>query len=184
LSKGKLLVISGPSGVGKGTIVNEILRLKPKTSLSISCTTREKRVGEKEGVSYFFVPREEFERKIAEGGFLEWSAHLGNYYGTPKNFVEEKLLDGDVILEIDVNGALAVKRVMPQAVLVMIAPRDKGVLYERLRGRGTEGRDEIERRVSRAEYELSKSPLYDYVVINDKLEEAVSEVIKILEKEN
>lgn len=184
MSEGKLLVLSGPSGVGKGTIVGEVLKLRPETSLSISCTTREKRRGETEGVSYFFVTHDEFKKKIEEGGFLEWSEHLGNYYGTPKSFVEKKLKRGNVILEIDVNGALAVKKVMPRAVLVMIAPKDKEVLYERLRGRGTESAYEIEKRISRAEFELSKAPMYDYTVINDKLEEAVSDVIKILDKEN
>ncbi|MDE7256346.1 MAG: hypothetical protein K2N50_00105 [Clostridia bacterium] len=121
--------------------------------------------------------------RIAEGGFLEYSAHFENFYGTPKKFVEEKLEEGDVILEIEVDGALNVKKVMPEAVLVMIAPPSKEELYARLKGRGTEGENEISRRIDRADYELSKSPLYDYVIINDDLATAVDKVLKILEKE-
>lgn len=184
MSKGKLLVISGPSGVGKGTIVKELLKLRPNASLSVSCTTRAPRQGETEGESYFFLTKDAFEKMIAEGGFLEYSEHFDNYYGTPKAFVESKLESGDVILEIEVDGALNVKRVMSQAVLVMIAPPDRDTLYARLKGRGTEGEDIIARRMDRADYELGKSPLYDYVIINDDLRTAVGEVEQILEKEN
>jgi len=180
-NKGKLLVISGPSGVGKGTIVKELLKLRSGTSLSVSCTTRSPREGEVEGKSYFFITRQKFEEMIKEGGFLEYSEHFDNLYGTPKAFVEEKLASGDVILEIDVNGALNVKKAYPASVLVMIAPPDKETLYARLKGRGSEGEDVISRRLDRADFELSKAPLYDYTVINDDLYEAVGEVVKILE---
>ncbi|MGN1372452.1 MAG: guanylate kinase [Candidatus Coproplasma sp.] len=182
MSKGKLLVLSGPSGVGKGTIVNEVLKLRPNACVSVSCTTRSPRVGEVDGKSYFFLSKDKFKSMIAEDGFLEYSEHFGNFYGTPRKFVEEKLETGDVILEIDVNGALSVKESMPQAVLVMIAPPDKEALYARLRGRGTEGEDVISMRIDRAEFELSKAPLYDYTVINDDLFKAVGEVVKILEE--
>lgn len=181
MSKGKLLVISGPSGVGKGTIVNKLLSERPDLFLSVSCTTRAPREGEKDKVSYFFLTKEQFEEKIAQGGFLEYSRHFENYYGTPREFVEKKLEQGDVILEIDVDGALSVKSAMPEAVLVMIAPPDKQTLYKRLRGRGTESEDVITKRIDRAEYELSKSSLYDYVIINDALDEAVKAVGRILE---
>lgn len=180
----ELIVISGPSGVGKGTIVNEILRLCPKTSLSVSCTTRSPREGEKEGISYFFLSKEQFEKDIAEGGFLEYSQHFGNYYGTPAAFVEEKLKTGDVILEIDVDGALAVKKKRPSAVLIMVAPPSKEELYKRLKGRGTEGEEVIKKRLERVDYELSKSGEYDYVVVNDDLTSAVNEILNIIDKEN
>lgn len=182
MSNGKLLVLSGPSGVGKGTIVKEVLKLRPNASLSISCTTRSPREGEVEGKSYFFISKQTFANMIEDGGFLEYSEHFGNFYGTPKKFVEDKLKTGDVILEIDVNGALSVKKSMPDAVLVMIAPPDKEALYARLRGRGTEGEDVIAMRLDRADFELSKAPLYDYTVINDDLAKAVAEVVKILEE--
>ncbi len=181
MSKGKLLVISGPSGVGKGTIVNRLLSLRPDISLSISCTTRAPREGEVDGKSYFFLTKEQFEQKIDEGGFLEYSRHFENYYGTPRAFVESKLEEGDVILEIDVDGGLSVKSAMPEAVLVMIAPPDRQALYRRLKGRGTEDENTISRRIDRAEYELSKSPLYDFVIINDVLDDAVEAVGRILE---
>lgn len=182
MSKGKLLVLSGPSGVGKGTIVKEVLKLRPNACVSVSCTTRSPRAGEIDGQSYFFISKNQFEKMIEEGGFLEYSEHFGNLYGTPRQFVEERLERGDVILEIDVNGALSVKKSMPQAVLVMIAPPDREALYARLRGRGTEGEDVISMRLDRAEFELSKAPLYDYTVVNDDLNKAVGEVVKILEE--
>lgn len=183
MSKGKLMVISGPSGVGKGTIVNKLLARRPNVSLSISCTTRAPREGEKEGVSYFFITKEKFKELIDCGGLLEYSEHFGNFYGTPRKFVGDRLKEGDVILEIEVDGALKVKQAMPEAVLVMIAPPSREELYARLKGRSTEGEDEISRRLDRADYELSKRPFYDYVIINDDLETAVDKVEAILKKE-
>lgn len=181
MSKGKLLVISGPSGVGKGTIVSELLKLRPNASLSVSCTTRAPRDGERDGVNYFFLTDGQFKERIARGGFLEYSEHFDHYYGTPAEFVEEKLETGDVILEIDVDGALSVKKSKPDAVLVMIAPPSREELYARLKGRGTEGEDVISRRLDRVDYELGKSSQYDYVIVNDRLATAVEEVGKILD---
>lgn len=182
MNKGKLLVISGPSGVGKGTIVKEVMNKRANCTLSVSCTTREPRKGEKDGESYFFITHEKFEQMIEENGFLEYSEHFRNYYGTPRLFVEEKLKEGDVILEIEVDGALNVKKAHNEAILVMITPPDKKTLYARLRGRGTEDESEIAKRIERADYELSKAPLYDYTVINDDLDEAVKAVVQILEQ--
>jgi guanylate kinase len=182
-TKGKLVVISGPSGVGKGTIVNKILQLDKSISLSISCTTRAAREGEKDGVNYFFITKDKFLKMIEEGGFLEYSNHFENYYGTPRFFVEEKLKSGDVILEIDVDGALNAKAKYPDAILIMIAPPDKNALYERLKGRGTEDDDVIAHRMDRADYELSKSDKYDYVVVNDDLDQAVNKIFDIIKSE-
>lgn len=182
MNKGKLLVISGPSGVGKGKIVERLLQERTNCALSVSCTTREPRAGEKNGESYFFISREKFEKMLAENEFLEYSEHFSNYYGTPRFFVEEKLKEGDVILEIDVNGALNVKKSYNEAILVMIAPPDMQALCDRLHGRGSEDEAEIAKRMERADFELAKSPLYDYTVINDKLDDAVEQVVRILEQ--
>ena len=175
----KLIVLSGPSGVGKGTIVNRLLK-KGGYALSVSCTTRQPRGGEEDGVSYFFITEREFKERIERGGFLEYSKHFENYYGTPKAFVEEQLKTHSVILEIEVDGALNVKKAYPQAVLIMILPPDKEELKSRLRKRGSEDEAAIERRVSRMEYELSKSSEYDYEVINDDLDAAVEEIESII----
>jgi guanylate kinase len=178
---GKLVIISGPSGVGKGTIVDCLLKKSDHIALSISCTTRTPRQGERDGVNYFFITRQQFEELIAQNGFLEYSNHFGNYYGTPKAFVEHQLEQKDVLLEIDVDGALAAKAIYPQALLIMIAPPDKDTLYARLSGRGTESKEVIDGRMARAQYELSKSDKYDYVVVNDVLEDAVDRILEIIQ---
>lgn len=174
-----LLVISGPSGVGKGTIT-EVLKKSDDMSLSISYTTRKPREGEVDGIHYFFVSKDEFLNGIENNEFLEYSNHFDNYYGTPKKFVLDKLKTSNVLLEIDVNGALMVKKSYPDAVLIMIAPPSKDELKARLIKRGTESIDKIEERISRMEFELEKSSLYDYIVINDDLEEAIKEVKQII----
>lgn len=175
----KLIVISGPSGVGKGTIVNELLK-KGDYALSISCTTRAPRVGEKEGVSYFFIDKDKFRSMIENDGFLEYDNHFENFYGTPKDFVEKQLQTKNVILEIEVNGALKAKKSYPQALLIMILPPSFDELKSRLVGRGTENQEKIEKRLGRIEYELSLKDKYDYTVINDDLQRAVEEIENII----
>ena len=178
-----LLVISGPSGVGKGTIAKKIVESDKNFSLSVSCTTRKAREGEIDGREYFFISKEEFNKKIEQGGFLEYSEHFENFYGTPKDFVLEKLKSGDVLLEIDVNGGLNVKKSFPDAVLVMITPPSVEEVLNRLKNRHTESLEKIKLRMERMDYELSKSNLYDYSVVNDKLSDSIDKVKQIIEIE-
>lgn len=178
----KLVVISGPSGVGKGTIAKALIERNKDMALSISCTTRAPRIGEKNGREYFFIPKEEFKEKIANNGFLEYSEHFENYYGTPKDFVLEKLKEKTVILEIDVNGGLKVKENMPEAVLIMILPPSLEEVRNRLIKRNTESLEKIEKRMQRIEFELGKKEQYDYSVVNDKLQVAIEEVENIIKK--
>lgn len=177
-----LIVLSGPSGVGKGTIVNRLLA-DGNYSLSISCTTRSPRPGEREGVSYFFTDRQSFLDDVRRNGFLEYSEHFGNLYGTPRRFVESKLESSDVILEIDVDGALQVKKSYPEAVLILIVPPSTEELLGRLRRRGAEDEQKIAERVKRMDYELSCKESYDYVVVNDDLKVAVAQIEQIIEGE-
>lgn len=181
--KGRLFVLSGPSGVGKGTIINKLLPLLPNMVLSISATTREPREREKDGVHYFFVSLEQFKQTIAEGGFLEYDGHFNNFYGTPKKFVYDNLNKGnDVMLEIDVNGALKVKNSCPDAVLIFIKPLTVDVLLNRLKHRNSEDEKEIAQRIARIEQEMSQQNKYDYTVVNDDLKTAVNEVYQIIKE--
>jgi len=180
--KNLLIILSGPSGVGKGTIVNQLLS-KGNYALSVSCTTRTPRAGETDGKSYFFISKEKFFEMIEKHGFLEYSNHFENYYGTPKKFVEEQLKTKDVILEIEVDGALQVKKAHPEALLIMILPPDENALISRLKERGTESDEKIAKRLQRLDYELSKKDLYDYIVINDDLQTAVEEIESLIKKE-
>lgn len=180
MNKGKLFVISGPSGTGKGTICKELIK-SDNIRLSVSMTTRDPRDGEIHGVNYYFTSKEEFVSKIDAGGFLEHAEVFGNYYGTPKEEVLERLNEGiDVILEIDVQGALQIKKVFPNAILVFILPPSLTELRNRLTGRGTETPEVVERRLGEAANEISFANQYDYAVVNDQLDAAVENVRTII----
>ena len=183
MKKHVLMAVSGPSGVGKGTIVKTILERREDVVESVSCTTRAPREGEIHGKHYFFLSHEEFKRRIEEDDFLEYDEHFGNYYGTPKSFVAETLKTKSVIMEIDVVGSLNAKKVFPECVLVMIVPPSIEELKKRLVGRGTEGKEEIEGRLARLEYEISQTDKYDDVIVNDGLETAIADVCKIIDGE-
>ena len=177
----RLVVVSGPSGVGKGTIVKTLTKRRADIVESVSCTTRAPREGETHGKEYYFLSKEDFLRRIAEDDFLEYDEHFGNYYGTPKSFVRETLKTKSVILEIDVVGGFNAKKAFPDCVLVMIAPPSVEELKRRLINRETETLEEIEIRLSRLEYELSQKDKYDYVIVNDDLEEAITQLEKIVD---
>ncbi len=178
-----LMAVSGPSGAGKGTIVKTLIQRREDVVESVSCTTREPREGEVHGKHYFFLSKEEFLRRIDEDDFLEYDEHFGNYYGTPKSFVEETLKTKSVIMEIDVVGALNAKKFFPDCVLVMILPPSIEELKNRLIGRGSETAEEIENRLSRIQYEVSQKDKYDYIIVNDDLETAIADVSRIFDGE-
>ena len=179
--RGSLIVVSGPSGCGKGTVIQEFLKKHKDAWLSISCTSRKPRPGDEEGVTYYFLSKEEFEQKIEEGGFLEFALYNGNFYGTPKEHIEEKLCNGiDVILEIEVQGALKVKEVVPEAICIFIMPPTMKELKKRLVGRKTETKDKILERFKRAYQEINELALYNYVVTNDEIKNAVEKMSAIL----
>ena len=181
---GLLLVLSGPSGVGKGTIANCLLEIMPKMSLSVSVTTRRLRKGEAEGVDYHFAPESEFEELIREGKLLEWAKVYGSYYGTRRQFVEDALKKGrDVLLEIDIQGALQVKEKMPEAVLVFVVPPDKKELRRRLEGRATDDQADIEKRLGCFAQEMALAEEYDYIVRNDDYRVAAQNIQWILAAE-
>ncbi len=183
-TRGVLYVISGPSGVGKGTICQKLIERNKNISVSVSATTRAPRPIDKDGVTYFFKTKEEFRAMIDADKFLEWAVYNDNYYGTPAEAVDEKLNSGkDVILEIEVQGALKVMERRPDAVSIFIAPIAEKVLYERLRGRGTETEEQIEKRVNAAKAELEQKGKYDYIVINDVLETAICDIENIMKNQ-
>ncbi len=178
--KGMLIVISGPSGSGKGTVVKQLDNYE-QYALSISMTTRKPRPGEEHGKDYFFCEREEFQEIRDEGGLLEHAEFVGNMYGTPKSYVMEQInLNKVVILEIDVIGALQVKELFPECVLIFLMPPTKQILRERLIGRNTEERGVIERRLKKADEEIELIPKYDYLIINDLVDEAVNKINAIV----
>ncbi len=179
--KGIIIVISGFSGVGKGTIMRELTKKYEQYALSVSATTRNPRPGEVDGKDYFFVSNEEFEKLINEDGLIEHAGYVGHYYGTPRKFVEDKLNNGiDVILEIELQGALQIKEQYKDAVMLFIMPPSAEELKKRLTGRGTEKEDVIKQRLLRANEEAIGIEHYDYIVVNDDLEESVERVHNII----
>ncbi len=185
--QGILLVISGPSGSGKGELVKRLIAQRSDIALSVSATTRSPRTGEVNGQSYYFMTREKFKEKLDAGDFLEYNEYSGNFYGTPKSEVMARIDAGtSIILEIDVHGAMNVKRQYPEAVLMMIVPPDFDTLEKRLRGRGDDVPEAVIRtRLENSRYELAKLPCYDYLVINEsgKLDATVNEVMSIIDAE-
>ncbi len=182
---GQLIVISAPSGAGKGTIIRELIKNDPKNRwLSVSATSRLPREGDKEGETYYFITKEEFEKRINDGYFLEYTNYAGNYYGTPKEYIKDKINKGfDVILEIEIEGATNIKKLIPEAIFIFIMPPSLKELVRRLKKRGTETNEKIMRRFNVAYKEVNEVAKYNYVVVNDKLEEAVEKVESILRAE-
>ena len=180
MSKGKLVVISGASGVGKGTVLGIMMNKRKDLKFSVSATTRPPRPSEVNGMHYYFVTRERFEEMIAAGEMLEYSAHNANYYGTPRGQAEEKMRAGSVLLDIEPNGAKQVKESLPEAVLVFIMPPSMEELEKRLRGRGDTPEDQIAMRLERAVWEMEQRHWYDHVVVNDSAERCAEEILKII----
>ena len=184
MNKGQLIVFSGPSGVGKGTVLKEFLQGRENVALSISATTRQPRPGEENGVHYYFLTKEEFLKKVEEGNMLEYAQYNQNYYGTPKDKVDEALTQGkDIVLEIEVQGALQVKKIYPEGVLVFMVPPNLEELGNRLTNRGTEDKDTINMRLRRALEEMELVDEYDYLVINETVDQATEDILTIVEAE-
>ena len=180
MKDGKLFVISGASGVGKGTVLKAVMDKREDLFFSVSATTRDPRPGEVDGVHYYFVTKERFEEMIAAGEFLEYDAHAKNYYGTPRAQAQEKQQHGHVLLDIEPKGAEQVKKTMPEAVLIFIMPPSVEELEKRLRGRGDTPEDQIIIRMDRANWEMDQRSWYDYVVVNDSVERCAEEILNII----
>lgn len=184
-SKGILLVISGFAGTGKGTLVHELLDRYDNYALSVSATTREPRPGEEDGVHYFFRTKDEFEQMIRENQLIEYASYVENYYGTPKEYVQQQLENGkDVILEIEIQGALKIKEQFPDTLLLFMVPPSASVLEDRLRGRGTETDAVVRKRLHRAVEESEYISKYDYLIVNDDLEVCVRETHEIIQSQH
>ncbi|MFD0616512.1 guanylate kinase [Paenibacillus sp. GCM10027629] len=185
MSKGLLIVLSGPSGVGKGTVCTALRKKMPNLIYSVSATTRQPRMGEEEGVNYFYKSREQFLDMIEHNQLLEYAEYVGNYYGTPRDFVEQTINEGkDIILEIEVQGALQVKKSFPQGVFIFLLPPSLDELKDRIKGRGTENETVIDHRMSVAEEEINMIEYYDYAVVNDEIEHACRRIDAIITAEH
>ena len=180
MKKGKLVVISGASGVGKGTVLGIMMEKRKDLTFSVSATTRPPRPGEVDGVHYYFVTKERFEEMIDKGEFLEYDAHAANYYGTPRAQAEEKMANGSVLLDIEPNGAKQVKQAAPEALLIFIMPPSMEELERRLRGRGDTPEDQIIMRMERAVWEMEQRSWYDHVVVNDDAVRCAEEILNII----
>ncbi|SFS61352.1 guanylate kinase [Paenibacillus sp. BC26] len=185
MNRGLLIVLSGPSGVGKGTVCSELRHKQSDLIYSVSATTRSPRQGEIDGINYFFKSREQFQDMIAKDALLEYAEYVGNYYGTPRDFVERTLASGkDIILEIEVQGALKVKEKFPQGVFIFLVPPSLDVLKQRITGRGTENADIIDHRMTVAVEEMNLIHYYDYAVVNDQIDAACHRIQSIIVAEH
>lgn len=182
---GQIIVISAPSGAGKGTIIKKLLENDSKNRwLSVSATSRKPRVGEKEGINYYYITEEEFQKRIKEDYFLEYTNYAGNYYGTPREYIKDKISKGiDVILEIEIEGANNIKKLIPEALFIFIMPPSLKELVKRLKGRGTETNEKIIKRFNAAYKEVNEVTKYNYVVVNDEIDTAVDKIESIIKAE-
>ena len=184
MKPGLLIIVSGPAGVGKGSIDRKMIELSSRVRRSVSATSRKPRPGELEGINYFFKTREQFEEMIKNRELVEWVEYCGNYYGTPKEFVCKEIEKGhSIILEIEVEGALKVRDLFPDSVLCFVLPPDFNELERRLRGRGTESEEVIKKRLERAREEFRHINLYDYIILNDTIEDAAQRFVTIVQSE-
>ncbi|KKC46883.1 MULTISPECIES: guanylate kinase [Paenibacillus] len=185
MNKGLLIVLSGPSGVGKGTVCSVLRHKMPELVYSVSATTRSPRQGETDGINYFFKTREQFQDMMARGAMLEHAEYVGNYYGTPRDFVESTINSGkDIILEIEVQGALKVKETFPEGVFIFLMPPSLEILKQRITGRGTETQEVIDSRMSVAAEEINLLRYYDYAVVNDEIDAACHRIQSIVTAEH
>lgn len=180
MSKGNLIVISGSSGVGKSTVLKQVMQVRKDLRFSVSATTRAPRPGEVDGVSYYFMSKEQFRQLLEQDAFVESDFHMDNYYGTLKSELANKTKDGSLILDIEPNGAMKVREAFPDATLIFIAPPSVETLVQRIRGRGDTTEEQIQIRTERVKWELAQKDKYDYVVINDVLDQCVAEVLAII----
>ena len=181
--KGKLIIISAPSGAGKGTVISRLIEMRPELVLSVSATTRTPRAGEVDGTDYYFVTQERFREMIGLGEFLEYAEYVGEYYGTPAGPIHEHIENGkNVILEIEVQGAMQVMKLEPCALTVFIVPPDMAELEKRLRGRGTDSEEKLAARLERARGELEEKVYYEHIIVNDDVTRAAEEISAIIEK--